>query len=630
MISKGTNMLIYMKSAGWSGLLAAGLLVGLGAQGAPDTNPADTDATRAVGLIGPVLRVITCDASGQIVPDVLVVVQGPDDKTLRSVTSGVAGKVDVTGLKPGHYQVDASKNGFLSSSAAVEMTSAANINVNVSLAAEGSLSAATADTADQNGAPDAPKPVANAGTPAGTPDAAATTTTKGFWARFAKAYWDDWHPSATAADSKYRGYPPPESNPPYPFSVWPIGGTVWIGYNNATSYPLTTALQTGPHGDWWKKANIQIYGWANAGFNFSTSTQEVGGKYANAPMGYNQIPNSFQLDQVTLYIERTPDTVQTDHFDWGFRLTNLYGLDYRFTTADGYFSQQLLQTKANGTLGNQYGYDPVMFYIDLYFPHVFEGMIVRLGRYISLPDIEAQLAPNNYTYFHSLTYTYDCYTQTGANATIKFTQHFSFQAGVSPGCETAAWKPSAQWTFNFCEQFEWRNAQDNVYFCQNSINSGNYGYNNLAAYYVTWYHKFNSKWHTATESWYQYESKTPNIFNPAAADLILTNTNGAWCRTPQQLTCYAPEWSVLNYTNRQLSGHDFISFRDEFFDDLRGQRTGVKGRYLESGISWNHWIGSTIVFRPELNWAHNMDNPAFDGATRHSQFMFASDIIWFF
>jgi hypothetical protein len=57
--------------------------------------------------------------------------------------------------------------------------------------------------------------------------------------------------------------------------------------------------------------------------NLSTSTQVEGGKYANALAAYNQIPNSIQLDQLTLYIERVPDTVQTDHFDWGFRFTGL-------------------------------------------------------------------------------------------------------------------------------------------------------------------------------------------------------------------------------------------------------------------------------------------------------------------
>jgi hypothetical protein len=463
-------------------------------------------------------------------------------------------------------------------------------------------------------------------------NAAVATTQKGFWARLAQAYYDDWHPPAgsTVDAPKYRGDPMPESNPPYPFNVWPIGGTVWIGYPNATNYPLTTALYGSQHWQWLKKSNIQIYGWANAGMNLSTSTESQGGKYANAPAAYNQIPNSIQLDQLTMYIERVPDTVQTDHFDWGFRFTALYGLDYRFTTADGYFSQQLLHEKPDGTLGNQYGADPVMFYLDFYFPHVADGMILRVGRYISLPDIEAQLAPNNYTYTHSLTYTYDCYTQTGANATIKFSNFFTFQAGVSPGCDTTAWKPSAQLTGNFCGQFTFRDGQDDIYLCANSVNKGDYGYNNLAAYYATWYHKINDKWHMDYESWYQYQSHTPNIFNPAAASLLITNANGAWCQTTAQLTCYAPEWTILNYTTRQLKSHDFIALRDEVFDDLRGQRTGYKGLYVEDGISWNHWIGSTIVFRPELRWEHNFDNLAYDGGTRHSQFMFAADVIWFY
>ena len=116
-------------------------------------------------------------------------------------------------------------------------------------------------------------------------NAVVATTQKGFWARLAQAYYDDWHPPAgsTVDAPKYRGDPMPESNPPYPFNVWPIGGTVWIGYPNATNYPLTTALYGSQHWQWLKKSNIQIYGWANAGMNLSTSTESQGGKYANAP-----------------------------------------------------------------------------------------------------------------------------------------------------------------------------------------------------------------------------------------------------------------------------------------------------------------------------------------------------------
>jgi hypothetical protein len=453
-----------------------------------------------------------------------------------------------------------------------------------------------------------------------------------FFKRLGRAYLDDWNPPASvtnAPPSAYRGYPPPVSNPPFPFNVWPIGGTVWIGYPNATQYPLTTALQTGPNGEWWKKVNVQIYGWADVAMNVSSSHARP---YGNAPAAYAQIPNSFVLDQATLYIERVPDTVQTDHFDWGFRFTNLYGLDYRFTTAEGYFSQQLLNNpQKNGSIGLKYGYDPVMAYVDLYYPKVAQGMEVRIGRYISLPDIEAQLAPNNYTYSHSLTYTYDCYTQTGINATIKISNHWTAQFGLSGGCEAAPWAPNAKLTGNVCVAYVWSHGGDNLYVCANSLNDGKYSYNNLAAYYATWYHKFgHSNWHIAWETWYQYMKNTPNVNNPAAASLLLTNSNGAVCKYATELTCFAPDYASVYYVGWQLGKKNAIIFRTEYFDDLKGQRTGYKSKYSESLISWSHWIGSTIVFRPELRYEHAFNAPAYDAGTKKSQLMFAADMILFY
>jgi hypothetical protein len=365
----------------------------------------------------------------------------------------------------------------------------------------------------------------------------------------------------------------------------------------------------------------------------STSSQK-NGQYSNLPAAYPEIPNSVQLDQATLYVERVPDTVQTDHFDWGFRLTNLYGLDYRFTTAKGYFSSQLLQD--NVPLGNKYGYDPVMFYVDLYFPHVADGMNVRIGRYISLPDIEAQLAPNNYTYSHSLTYTYDCYTQTGINATLKVGRHWLVQGSISPGCEAAPWIADAKLTGSFCLGYTWNNGGDNLYNCANAINDGKYAYNNLNAYYTTWYHKFDEKWHMAWETWYQFEKNVPNV-NPAAdpavlaaaAPLLQTNANGAWCNVAS-VTCYAPDWATVHYLNRQLSKTDYLSIRNEYFNDMKGQRTGFQSRYTEHALSWNHWIGSTLLFRPELRYERAYDQPAYDGGTKKNQFMLAGDFLLFY
>jgi hypothetical protein len=450
-----------------------------------------------------------------------------------------------------------------------------------------------------------------------------------FWKRWAEAYVDDWKGSESGgAAPKFRGYPSPVNGPPFPFSDWPYGGSPVIGKAWTQSSPLMEAVWSGPHGEAWKESGVQIYGWLNAGFNVSTSDK---GHYANAPAAYALVPNSIQPDQQVLYIERQPDTVQTDHFDWGFRLTNLYGLDYRFTTAKGIFSQQLLgSTHADGTIGKEYGYDPVMAYFDLYFPQVAQGMNLRIGRYISLPDIEAQLAPNNYTYSHSLLYTYDAYTQTGINATIRLSDHWMVQAGLSGGNDVAPWSGDAKPTLNSCISYTWQNGGDNHYLCLNSLNDQKYAYNNVQSGYYTWYHKINSSWHTATEWWYMWEKDVPNIAgNVANPPPTETNSNGAYCN-PGQLTCFAPETAVVNYTERQFGPKNYLTIRNEFFDDIKGQRTGFKTKYSEHLLGWGHWIGTTILMRPELRFEHSYDVPAYDYGTKKTQFMLAGDVIYFF
>ncbi len=179
----------------------------------------------------------------------------------------------------------------------------------------------------------------------------------------------------------------------------------------------------------------------------------VGGKCeeCNGLTAYDVYPNTIQLDQLTLYIQRTADEVQTDHFDWGFRIANLFGQDYKYTFIHDYLSDQYIRAH------NKYGYDPVMVYTDLYFPWIAEGMNLRMGRYISIPDIEAQLAPDNLMASHSLIYSPDPYTQTGIVDTIRWNNNWTTQIEFSGGNDVASWdtrnvKPTpafcVQWTSN--------------------------------------------------------------------------------------------------------------------------------------------------------------------------------------
>ena len=225
--------------------------------------------------------------------------------------------------------------------------------------------------------------------------------------------------------------PPPQTNPPMPFTDWPYGGTTALGDNRTASVdsPLMVAIANTDLGKLMKDAGIQAYGWVDYGGNISTSKK----KYGNAPAAYDYNPNDIQLDQAVLYVERTPDTVQTDHIDWGFRVSAIYGENYRYTTSYGLASYQLL--KDNKFMG----YDFPMVYGEVYIPQVAQGMMIRVGRYISVPDIEAQLAPNNYMYSHSIGYSFDNYTNEGIQTTIAITKQFMVQVGLNVGTESTIW-----------------------------------------------------------------------------------------------------------------------------------------------------------------------------------------------
>jgi hypothetical protein len=435
-----------------------------------------------------------------------------------------------------------------------------------------------------------------------------------FFHRLGRAYVADWAgngPGTAVPQSPRRGTPAPIFSPPYPAGDWPIGGTPVIGAPDGQTYPLMQAI------DGNKDIN-KIYGYIEIGGNGSTNNKSNASKgiAANAPAAYDVFSNQIQLDQAALYFERVENTAQKDHFDWGYRVTLLYGTDYRFTTSHGILSQQLLVKNA------EYGFDPVMVYYDAYFPKVAQGMVVRIGRYISLPDIEAQLAPNNYTYSHSILYTYDCYTQVGINATVKLDDHWTVQAGLSPGCDTAPWTTDAKLTGNTCVTYTWHQGGDALNTCDNTINDGKYAYNNLTAFYETWYHRISANWHTDTEGWYQYMKQVPNMYwydggfaKTAAHPWPETNgagvnlNFGAVCEDPrapqskQSATCFAPEWAVTNYIEHNFWKNEAsLNIRNEVVDDIKGQRTGTPAIYEEHMVGFDFWAGSTVTFRPELSF----------------------------
>jgi hypothetical protein len=84
---------------------------------------------------------------------------------------------------------------------------------------------------------------------------------------------------------------------------------------------------------------------------------------------------------------------------------------------------------------------------------------------------------------------------------------------------------------------------------------------------------------------------------------------------------------MVNYANRELGPHDFVSVRTDFLNDKKGQRTGIPGRYQEETLALSHWLGSTVQIRPELRFDHSWDRRGYDNGTARNQLTVATDVI---
>jgi hypothetical protein len=481
-------------------------------------------------------------------------------------------------------------------------------------------------------------------------------------ARLVNYYRAEWGhavpPTDPNAPTQIRdGWPPvPQTTPPMPFTDWPYGGTTLIGDNRTASVdsPLMVAIEHTDLGKAMGAAGIQAYGWVDFGGNISSSKL----KYGNSPAAYDYNPNNIQLDQAVIYLERTPETVQSDHIDWGFRLSAIYGENYRYTTSYGVASYQLLKHN------DFYGYDFPMVYGEIFVPKVMDGLMIRVGRFISVPDIEAQLAPNNYMYTHSITYTLDNYTNEGVITTLAVNKQVRLQLGVVVGTEAAVWNegvkfknldpsplypgnaflkdPGAQPSLTACGRWQSLDDKNDINICADAINRGQWGYNNLQWYGFTFYHTFDAHWHVSSEFYSEHENGVPNARNATAVNIFENGgtpfspqyvpynpPNLAQCKSDAALRCNSYSVGAVFYLNYSPNPLDNFTLRGEYYDDMQGQRSGYAAIYHDVGLGWQHWLSPQIELRPEFTY-YTSSKPTFDLGTQKTEKVLSGDIIWHF
>jgi hypothetical protein len=380
------------------------------------------------------------------------------------------------------------------------------------------------------------------------------------------------------------------------------------------------ALYGGPNGAGWEKSRVLIDGWITSAGVWGTS------KNSNTPPAYWIVPNSYQLDQAVLRFERVVDTVQTDHIDWGFRSVHLYGMDYRYTTAGGWFSDQLLKHN------NLYGYDPVEQYIEVYIPGVAQGWVVRVGRWIACPDIETQYAPDNFLGSHSILFTFDTYTQTGVMSSFQLSKQWMVQGAIHAGTDMAPWYRGATPTGFFGVRWVSQDNNDSIYTCLNNINDAKFrffkvdgqqaGHDNFNYLVSTWTHRFTPKIHTSTESYYMWQRDAVVGGTPSIGPVHSFGGGGG---IGKYIPGMSLTYGILNYTMFQVSKKDYFTVRNEWWRDQEGERSGFRSNYSSHTIGLSHQFTDRMMIRPEIGYYYAYDAKAFDLGTKRSELIYGFD-----
>jgi Putative beta-barrel porin-2, OmpL-like. bbp2 len=450
---------------------------------------------------------------------------------------------------------------------------------------------------------------------------------RGFFGTFWKAYLDEFRQAPSdEPEPPRRALPAPLDSPPFPSSEWQGFPLVGIPYSTK-EYPLTKALYTLPGiGSFLKEERIKVYGWVNASGNWSTSDN------SNLPTSYWIFPNEPVLNQAIFRVEREVDSVQTDHIDWGFRSTWLYGTDYRFMTSGGWFSEQLLEHN------RKYGFDPTEQYISIYVPRIAQGLIVNVGRWIATPDIETQFAPDNYLGTHSILFTFDTYTQTGIMATVMLNKQWTVQAGLHAGTDMAPWYPGATPTGMLGVRWVSEGNNDSIYLVLNSINDAKFqrfklggqpggipaGHDNFNYLVGTWQHKFNADWHTKTEAYFMWQRDAVVGGTPSIGPVRSFGGGGG---IGADIPGLSKTYGIVNYTMYKLSRRDFFTLRNEWWRDEQGERTGFASNYTSHTFGWTHQLSDVLALRPEVGYYHSYDAKAFDLGKRNFMWMGGLDVV---
>jgi hypothetical protein len=383
-------------------------------------------------------------------------------------------------------------------------------------------------------------------------------------------------------------FPPTYANTPTPFGDFPGPS---FGPSTPDRFPLMMALQGTIPGDLLDSNRTQLTGWIDMSVNGSSARRD------NLPMGFDNRANDFVVQQNFFRLERAVDTGSKQP-DWGFRTEWIApGIDARYTVARGLLEGPKEDRK------RIYGFDPMEFYLDLWFPDLAQGTMVRIGRFLDLGGYETIPSVSNLLNSHSYMYIYTPFTQAGAYAITKLDAQWYVAYGVVLGNDVFI-DPTDQAMFIGGVKWVSLAKTDSVWFTT-YFNGGNYfgprQRDNVQYFDVIWTHVVTPRFQIITEAQFVYQTAVPDL---------------------KTITAYG----IDGFLEYDFTPRCYGAIRPEVWMDSQGQRTGFKGLYTALTAGFTFKPRNWLFLRPEVRFDHNC------GATgpyegKHNLFTVCQDVV---
>ena len=364
------------------------------------------------------------------------------------------------------------------------------------------------------------------------------------------------------------------------------------------------------------KAGINIYGYAEGGYMYDSTSPHKGGPTF---IGYNSFKDMATLNKVSLNVERTVDATKKQ-FDVGFRMEGVYGADAAFIHSNGMWDTQ--------TGHNQW--DLLQAYLDAALPYI--PVRLRVGKWIELAGFE-QFSANIYGAFGD-----------PARAFYSYSYQFLY---AEPGTQTgllATYVLNGQWTVDLGTTLGWNQ----------SLRDTNHALDLLGR--VTFAPSDKTSVIFVMTEGPEFPSGVGHNLPPGdskdwwtALDLVITHKvtdkfslglGFDYVETPKipGLTEGAKQWGgAAGYVSYALDPHFTLNTRLEWYDDAaNGFSTAapVGANYYEAtaGVAIKPFPKdknlSGLLFRPEIRYDHS-DRSVFSTGKR-DQLTFSMDALFTF